>query len=89
MASRYFAKQATIKNGPRYSGESTGSLRTGYTGEDGVEVIFRTDNIAARTALKLLQSDLAAVGDALRPAGLGAREEQCCEAGPAEQRVER
>jgi aminomethyltransferase len=57
--------------------------RTGYTGEDGVEVIFGTNNLIARTALKTLMKDLTAVGDVLRPAGLGARDSLRLEAAMA------
>lgn len=56
--------------------------RTGYTGEDGVEVIFRTDGMVAKMALKMLMKDLAAL-DAIKPAGLGARDSLRLEAGMA------
>jgi len=48
--------------------------RTGYTGEDGVEVIFRTDGLIARTAIKMMASEFDRLGDVFRPAGLGARD---------------
>ncbi len=56
--------------------------RTGYTGEDGVEVIFRTDGMIAKMAMKMLVKDLSAL-DALKPAGLGARDSLRLEAGMA------
>ncbi len=56
--------------------------RTGYTGEDGVEVIFRTDSLAAKAAIKLFMSRLAGI-DAIRPAGLGARDSLRLEASMA------
>ena len=43
--------------------------RTGYTGEDGVEVILPAD--AADTVMNMLEGHL---GDAVKPAGLGARD---------------
>jgi aminomethyltransferase len=57
--------------------------RTGYTGEDGVEVMFPTDGIVARTAIKMLLKDLTSVGDVIKPAGLGARDSLRLEAGMA------
>ena len=57
--------------------------RTGYTGEDGVEVVFSTGNIIAKTAIKALMKDLTAVGDIVKPAGLGARDSLRLEAGMA------
>lgn len=57
--------------------------RTGYTGEDGVEIIFRTDNMIAKLALKTLMKDLTAVEDILKPAGLGARDSLRLEAAMA------
>jgi aminomethyltransferase len=56
--------------------------RTGYTGEDGVEVIFPTNNPIAKFALKQLLNDLSAVPE-LGPAGLGARDSLRLEAGMA------
>jgi aminomethyltransferase len=57
--------------------------RTGYTGEDGVEIIFRTDGIVAKTAIRTLLKDLVAVDGVVRPAGLGARDSLRLEAGMA------
>jgi aminomethyltransferase len=57
--------------------------RTGYTGEDGVEIIFRTDNMVAKLAMKTLMKDLTAVEDVLKPAGLGARDSLRLEAAMA------
>lgn len=57
--------------------------RTGYTGEDGVEVIFGTGNIIAKTAIKAMMKDLTAVEDIIKPAGLGARDSLRLEAGMA------
>ena len=57
--------------------------RTGYTGEDGVEIIFPSSGIIARTALKALLKDLTSVGDVIQPAGLGARDSLRLEAGMA------
>jgi aminomethyltransferase len=57
--------------------------RTGYTGEDGVEVIFRTDNFVAKTVMATLLRDLSALGDELRPTGLGARDSLRLEAAMA------
>ncbi|MDY7109628.1 MAG: glycine cleavage system aminomethyltransferase GcvT [Planctomycetota bacterium] len=57
--------------------------RTGYTGEDGVEIIFRTDNMVSRMAIKTLMKDLTAVDDVLKPAGLGARDSLRLEAAMA------
>jgi len=57
--------------------------RTGYTGEDGVEIIFRTDNMVAKLAVKTLMKDLTAVEDILKPAGLGARDSLRLEAAMA------
>jgi aminomethyltransferase len=57
--------------------------RTGYTGEDGVEVMFRTDNFIAKTALGMLIKDMTAVEDVITPAGLGARDSLRLEAGMA------
>ncbi|NNF42909.1 MAG: glycine cleavage system aminomethyltransferase GcvT [Phycisphaerales bacterium] len=48
--------------------------RTGYTGEDGVEVIVSTDGFVARTALKMFLKELDDLGDTVRPTGLGARD---------------
>jgi len=55
--------------------------RTGYTGEDGVEIIFRTDGFIARTVMKQAMKELAKLGDAVKPAGLGARDSLRLEAG--------
>jgi aminomethyltransferase len=57
--------------------------RTGYTGEDGVEVIFRTDNLMAKMAMKLVSEQLAGLGDTIHPAGLGARDSLRLEAAMA------
>lgn len=57
--------------------------RTGYTGEDGVEVVFNTTGVIAKTALKMLLKDLTSVGDTIKPAGLGARDSLRLEAGMA------
>ena len=57
--------------------------RTGYTGEDGVEVMFRTDSFIAKTALGMLVKDLTAVEDVIKPAGLGARDSLRLEAAMA------
>ncbi|MFK7961793.1 MAG: glycine cleavage system aminomethyltransferase GcvT [Phycisphaerales bacterium] len=56
--------------------------RTGYTGEDGVEVIFRTDSIAAKAAMKLFLGKLDDI-DVIKPAGLGARDSLRLEAAMA------
>lgn len=53
--------------------------RTGYTGEDGVEVILPAS--AAGTAMKLLVKDGDEASAALKPAGLGARDTLRLEAG--------
>lgn len=55
--------------------------RTGYTGEDGVEVIL--PNAAVDMALKMLLKDVDMEGDnaLIRPAGLGARDTLRTEAG--------
>jgi aminomethyltransferase len=57
--------------------------RTGYTGEDGVEIIFRTDSMVSKIALKTITKDLTAVEDILKPAGLGARDSLRLEAAMA------
>jgi aminomethyltransferase len=57
--------------------------RTGYTGEDGVEIIFRTDNPVTKIAMKTLLKDLTAVDDVVKPAGLGARDSLRLEAAMA------
>jgi aminomethyltransferase len=57
--------------------------RTGYTGEDGVEVIFRTDSMIAGMAIKRLFADFDTVEDVIRPAGLGARDSLRLEAAMA------
>jgi len=57
--------------------------RTGYTGEDGVEVIFRTDNMMSKMAMKLVSEQLSGLSDALGPAGLGARDSLRLEAAMA------
>jgi aminomethyltransferase len=56
--------------------------RTGYTGEDGVEIIFPSDSFIAKQAIKMLLKDLSAVEE-LAPAGLGARDSLRLEAGMA------
>ena len=53
--------------------------RTGYTGEDGVEVIFPAG--AATTIHGLLEHEADDIADALRPIGLGARDTLRMEAG--------
>lgn len=53
--------------------------RTGYTGEDGVEVILPA--ALAAMAIGLLASNVGAADSALRPAGLGARDSLRLEAG--------
>ena len=53
--------------------------RTGYTGEDGVEVILGAK--FARQALGMLLKDIGAEGGVVRPAGLGARDSLRMEAG--------
>jgi aminomethyltransferase len=57
--------------------------RTGYTGEDGVEIIFRVDNPIAKMAVKRIMDDLSALDDVLKPAGLGARDSLRLEAAMA------
>ncbi|MBX3373965.1 MAG: glycine cleavage system aminomethyltransferase GcvT [Phycisphaeraceae bacterium] len=57
--------------------------RTGYTGEDGVEIIFPTGNAIARTVLRRGMSELAQLGEAMKPAGLGARDSLRLEASMA------
>jgi aminomethyltransferase len=57
--------------------------RTGYTGEDGVEIMFRTDSMVAGLALKTLMKDFGALEDVIRPAGLGARDSLRLEAAMA------
>ncbi len=56
--------------------------RTGYTGEDGVEVIFRTDSLAAKAAMKLFLGKVGGI-EAIQPAGLGARDSLRLEAAMA------
>lgn len=53
--------------------------RTGYTGEDGVEVILGAK--FAKQALGMLLKDVGAEGAAVRPIGLGARDSLRMEAG--------
>ena len=53
--------------------------RTGYTGEDGVEVILGAK--FARQALGMLLKDVGGEGGIVRPAGLGARDSLRMEAG--------
>ena len=53
--------------------------RTGYTGEDGVEVILPAN--AVNMALKLLMKDAGDAADVLKPCGLGARDTLRLEAG--------
>ncbi|MCP3905520.1 MAG: glycine cleavage system aminomethyltransferase GcvT [Planctomycetes bacterium] len=57
--------------------------RTGYTGEDGVEIMFRSDSFVASLALKTLMKDFSALEDVIRPAGLGARDSLRLEAAMA------
>ena len=53
--------------------------RTGYTGEDGVEVILNAS--MANMAIKLLLKDQADTADSIKPCGLGARDTLRIEAG--------
>ena len=53
--------------------------RTGYTGEDGVEVIL--DSKMAAPALKMLLKDLGEADSIIKPCGLGARDTLRMEAG--------
>lgn len=53
--------------------------RTGYTGEDGVEVIL--PGTLAATAVKLMLSQAGAVAEQVKPIGLGARDTLRLEAG--------
>jgi len=53
--------------------------RTGYTGEDGVEVILPGKMVGA--AMKMLLSDASGADDVVQPAGLGARDTLRMEAG--------
>jgi len=57
--------------------------RTGYTGEDGVEVILPTGGIIARNAMKMLIKDITSLEGVMKPAGLGARDSLRLEAGMA------
>jgi aminomethyltransferase len=57
--------------------------RTGYTGEDGVEVIFRTDGMLAKLAIGQLVERLTETDGIIRPAGLGARDSLRLEAAMA------
>jgi aminomethyltransferase len=56
--------------------------RTGYTGEDGVEVICSLTNPVAKMAFKTLINELTKV-EAIAPTGLGARDSLRLEAGMA------
>ena len=53
--------------------------RTGYTGEDGVEVILNAS--MANMAIKLLLKDQGETADSIKPCGLGARDTLRIEAG--------
>jgi aminomethyltransferase len=55
--------------------------RTGYTGEDGVEVILPAS--FAEKAVNMLMDNLGAESDQIKPAGLGARDSLRLEAGMA------
>jgi len=55
--------------------------RTGYTGEDGVEVILPAGAVGLALKYLLQDVDLSKEGAALRPAGLGARDTLRTEAG--------
>lgn len=57
--------------------------RTGYTGEDGVELIVRTDGMFAKSALGMLVTYLTELEGTIEPAGLGARDSLRLEAGMA------
>ncbi|MHC5023658.1 MAG: glycine cleavage system aminomethyltransferase GcvT [Planctomycetota bacterium] len=57
--------------------------RTGYTGEDGVEVIFSTKSIIAKTALTMLLKEFGSLEHTIKPAGLGARDSLRLEAAMA------
>ncbi len=48
--------------------------RTGYSGEDGVEVIFWAGSVVARSIIKLLLKDVDSAVAEVKPAGLGARD---------------
>jgi aminomethyltransferase len=60
----------------RYSGQPALVARTGYTGEDGVEVF-----VPAELAERFWREVLAAGGERIRPIGLGARDTLRLEAG--------
>jgi aminomethyltransferase len=55
--------------------------RTGYTGEDGVEVILPADMVPMAMTLLLKGMDMKAPGSLIRPCGLGARDTLRIEAG--------
>ena len=55
--------------------------RTGYTGEDGVEVIFPAKSALARSVIKKLLKDVESQSAVVKPAGLGARDTLRIEAG--------
>src|ERR1043165_804694 len=55
--------------------------RTGYTGEDGVEVILPAEGVPTAMALLTKDVNTKAGGAAIRPAGLGARDSLRMEAG--------
>jgi aminomethyltransferase len=55
--------------------------RTGYTGEDGVEVILPAEGVPTAMALLMKDVNTKAEGAAIRPAGLGARDSLRMEAG--------
>ncbi|MDX2132607.1 MAG: glycine cleavage system aminomethyltransferase GcvT [Planctomycetota bacterium] len=55
--------------------------RTGYTGEDGVEVILPSGAVGLAMKYLLQGTDMKSAGAALRPAGLGARDTLRTEAG--------
>ena len=70
---RYRFKTGTVMGAEYYV------ARSGYTGEDGVEIIIPANT--APMALRLLISQAAGIGRLIRPAGLGARDTLRLEAG--------
>jgi aminomethyltransferase len=75
-----------LKSMKRYTFESTSYMlikftvfRSGYTGEDGIEMIFPAK--VASMAMKLLAGQLEKENATIRPAGLGARDTLRLEAG--------
>jgi aminomethyltransferase len=55
--------------------------RTGYTGEDGVEVVLPATGVDLALSMLLKDVDMGAPGAVMRPAGLGARDTLRMEAG--------